>query len=136
MFNIRLLVLRFLNQTLKLIMNLFQIWEFKCQIILVTNSLQFYKMLTTSCNKPKIKVIGYCCYPTPSKEWRKTMEPQKPDNSPGPGPEVVERQSPKQVFFTESGCTGIGWKALLRSFEENILKPERESTKSFNISKG
>ena len=24
--------------------------------------------------------------------WRKTMEPQKPGNFPGPGPEVVERQ--------------------------------------------
>ena len=24
--------------------------------------------------------------------WRKTMEPQKPGNSPRPGPEVVERQ--------------------------------------------
>ena len=24
--------------------------------------------------------------------WRKTMEPQKPGNSPGPGPEVVKRQ--------------------------------------------
>ena len=23
--------------------------------------------------------------------WRKIMEPQKPGNSPGPGPEVVER---------------------------------------------
>ena len=25
--------------------------------------------------------------------WRKTIEPQKPGNSPGPGPEVVKRQS-------------------------------------------
>ena len=24
--------------------------------------------------------------------WRKTMEPQKPGNFPGPGPEVAERQ--------------------------------------------
>ena len=24
--------------------------------------------------------------------WRKTMEPEKPSNSPEPGPEVVERQ--------------------------------------------
>ena len=24
--------------------------------------------------------------------WRKTMEPQKPDNFPGSGPEVVKRQ--------------------------------------------
>ena len=24
--------------------------------------------------------------------WRTTIEPQKPGNSPGPGPEVVERQ--------------------------------------------
>ena len=24
--------------------------------------------------------------------WRKTMEPQKPNNSPGSGPEVIERQ--------------------------------------------
>ena len=24
--------------------------------------------------------------------WQKTMEPQKPGNSPGPGPEVVETQ--------------------------------------------
>ena len=24
--------------------------------------------------------------------WRKTIEPQKQSNSPGPGPEIVERQ--------------------------------------------
>ena len=27
-----------------------------------------------------------------TRAWRKTMEPQKPGNSPGPGPEVVEKQ--------------------------------------------
>ena len=39
-----------------------------------------------------VVVVGY---PTPSEglgAWRKTMEPQKPGNSQGSGPEVVERQ--------------------------------------------
>ena len=42
--------------------------------------------------KLDVVVVGY---PTPSKEMgagRKNMEPQKPGNSPGSGPEVVERQ--------------------------------------------
>ena len=34
-------------------------------------------------------VVGY---PTPSEGWRKTIEPQKPGNSPRSGPEVVQRQ--------------------------------------------
>ena len=36
-----------------------------------------------------------CCLPHPFRgmgAWRKTMEPQKPGNSPGSGPEVVKRQ--------------------------------------------
>ena len=36
-----------------------------------------------------------CCLPDPFRgmgAWRKTMEPQKPGNSPGSGPEVVKRQ--------------------------------------------
>ena len=37
-----------------------------------------------------------CCYlPDPFRgmgAWRKTMEPQKPGNSPGSGPEVIKRQ--------------------------------------------
>ena len=36
-----------------------------------------------------------CCLPDPFRgmgTWRKTMEPQKPGNSPGSGPEVVKRQ--------------------------------------------
>ena len=36
----------------------------------------------------------YCCLPDPFRgmgAWRKTMEPQKPGNSPGSGPEVVKR---------------------------------------------
>ena len=36
-----------------------------------------------------------CCLPDPFQgmgAWRKTMEPQKPANSPGSGPEVVKRQ--------------------------------------------
>ena len=35
-----------------------------------------------------------CCLPDPFRgmgAWQKTMEPQKPSNSPGSGPEVVER---------------------------------------------
>ena len=35
-----------------------------------------------------------CCLPDPFREmeaWRKTIESQKPGNSPGSGPEVVER---------------------------------------------
>ena len=36
-------------------------------------------------------------------EWRKTMETQKPGNSPGPGPEIVERpESPKSKRRKES----------------------------------
>ena len=36
-----------------------------------------------------------CCLPDPFRgmgAWRKTMEPQKPGNSPGSGPEVIKRQ--------------------------------------------
>ena len=36
-----------------------------------------------------------CCYPTPSEglgAWRKTIESHKAGNSPGLGPEVIERQ--------------------------------------------
>ena len=36
-----------------------------------------------------------CCLPDPFRgmgAWRKTMGPQKPGNSPGSGPEVVERK--------------------------------------------
>ena len=36
-----------------------------------------------------------CCLPDPFRgmgTWRKTMEPQKPSNSPGSGPEVVKRK--------------------------------------------
>ena len=36
-----------------------------------------------------------CCLPDPFRgmgAWRKTIEPHKPSNSPGSGPEVVERQ--------------------------------------------
>ena len=36
-----------------------------------------------------------CCLPDPFRgmeAWRETMEPQKPSNSPGSGPEVVKRQ--------------------------------------------
>ena len=34
--------------------------------------------------------------------WRKTMEPQKLDNSLGPGPEVVERQSCQRLSSAKS----------------------------------
>ena len=43
--------------------------------------------------------------PDPFREMRaqrKTMEPQKPGNSPGPGPEVVERQSRQRVNGAKS----------------------------------
>ena len=48
---------------------------------------------------PKLKSLSCCCccccLPGPFREmgaWRKTMVPQKPGNSPGSGPEVVQRQ--------------------------------------------
>ena len=45
---------------------------------------------------PHITHSCCCCWlPDPFRgmgAWRKTMEPQKPGNSPGSGPEVVERQ--------------------------------------------
>ena len=36
-----------------------------------------------------------CCLPDPFRgvgAWQETIEPQKPSNSPGSGPEIVERQ--------------------------------------------
>ena len=42
------------------------------------------------------KAVGCCCWlPEPfwgMWAWRETIEPQKPGNSPGSGPEVVKRQ--------------------------------------------
>ena len=46
-----------------------------------------------------------CCYPTPFEGWamvQKTMEPQKLDNSLGPGPEVIERQSCQRLSSAKS----------------------------------
>ena len=44
----------------------------------------------------KLRMIYGCCWlPDPFRgmgAWRKTMEPQKPGNSTGSGPEVVKRQ--------------------------------------------
>ena len=37
--------------------------------------------------------------------WRKTMEPQKPGNSPGPGPEVVERERIAKERATQRVCS-------------------------------
>ena len=46
-----------------------------------------------------------CCLPDPFRgmgAWRKTMEPQKPGNSPGSGPEVEKRQSRQRVSGAKS----------------------------------
>ena len=42
--------------------------------------------------------------------WQKTMEPQKPGNSPQPGPEIVERQRVCNKLFCAEGderCPGL-----------------------------
>ena len=40
----------------------------------------------------------------PDGAWRKTMEPQKPGNSPRPGPEVIETES-RQRASGEKVCS-------------------------------
>ena len=48
-----------------------------------------------SCLPVLVTCCCCCCLPDPFRgmeAWRKTMEPQKPDNSPGSGPEVIKRQ--------------------------------------------
>ena len=57
-----------------------------------TSSVHPFKPLQTDwCNFR----VCCCCLPDPFRgmgAWRKTMEPQKPGNSPGSGPEVIKRQ--------------------------------------------
>ena len=48
-----------------------------------------------------VVVVGYRPLPRDG-AWRKTMEPQKPGNYPGSGPEVVETESPKSEQCKES----------------------------------
>ena len=46
-------------------------------------------------NFPRACCCCCCCLPDPFRgmgAWRKTMEPHKPGNSPGSGPEVIKRQ--------------------------------------------
>ena len=61
----------------------------------VCYALSHFKLLV-ALNFFHYKNFVVCCWlPEPFRgmgAWRKTMEPQKPGNSPGSGPEVVQRQ--------------------------------------------
>ena len=64
-------------------------WQFDVMVMpnLYGNILGKFGCLTCCC--------CCCCLPDPFRgmgAWRKTMEPQKPGNSPGSGPEVIKRQ--------------------------------------------
>ena len=61
----------------------------------VTSDFQIDENLLSLESMHEITFCCCCCLPDPfrgMRAWRKTMEPQKPGNSPGSGPEVIERQ--------------------------------------------
>ena len=55
-----------------------------------------------------VSIMLWLLLPDPFREmgtWRKTMESQKPGNSPGPGPEVVERQRVAKERAAQRVCS-------------------------------
>ena len=70
----------------------------RLELIHTLSTPQQWRYVPTNVNPADIGSGGVCCcccLPDPFRgmgAWRKTMEPQKPGNYPGSGPEVVERQ--------------------------------------------
>ena len=63
-----------------------------------------------------VKILLLLLLPNPFRgmgAWRKTTEPQKPGNSPGPAPEVVETESPKSEWCKESVAGQCRMKCVL-----------------------